>query len=141
MKMLNNQPAKWSEQTGLSSWKTVPDFIKNALITQGCTLLKHHRNRSELAHIRFQYLPLAYQQDLYYLQKWSCHEWGVSPSQIIFPSEGNCPLDVLSNGNMLSCLVKNAVAKFYGDSPDNSPVHPSPSTRRYMNDKTLPLAG
>ena len=140
MQMLNSQPAKRSDQPGLSSWKTVPDFIQKTLTAQGCTLLKYHRERPKLAHIRFQYMPFAYQGDLYYLQRWSHHEWGVSPSQIIFPSEGPCPLELLNNGNMLSSLVKTAVAKFYGDFPDNSPLHPFPSIRRYMNGEILPLA-
>ncbi len=141
MQSLHSQPVKQSNQPGLSSWKTVPDFIQQTLTVQGCTLLKYHRDRPKLAHIRFQYMPFAYQGELYYLQRWSHHEWGVSPSQIIFPAEGACSLAVLSNGNMLSSLVKQAVAQFYGDFPDNSPFHPSPSPRRYRNSKTLPLAG
>ncbi len=139
--MLDNQPVKWSAQPGPSTWKTVPDFIQKVLTAQGCTLLKYHLERPDLAHIRFQYLPFAYQSDLYYLQRWSRHEWGVSPSPIIFPSEGTCSMAALNNGNMLSSLVKHTVAKVYGDFPDNSPVHPSPSTERYMNGKPLPLAG
>lgn len=137
----SNEATKSSNQPGLMSWKTVPEFIQTALKTQGCTLLKHRRDYPRLKHIRFQYVPLSYQGDLYYLQKWSHHEWGVSPSQIIFPTEGTCPLQVLSNGSLLLALVKKAVASFYGDFPDDSPWQPSPSTRRYSNGDMLPLAG
>lgn len=141
MHALNSQLAQWSNQPGSISWKMVPDFIQTVLATEGCTLLKHRCERPLLAHIRFQYAPLFYQGGLYYLQRWSCREWGVSPSQIIFPAEGPCPLECLDKGSQLSLLVKKAVANFYGDFPDNSPLQPSPSTKRYPNGKMLPLAG
>lgn len=138
MQTLTHQPAKWPNQPGLISWQTVPDFIRKTLSAQGCTLLKYNRQRPKLAHIRFQYAPLAYQDELYYLQQWSHHEWGVTPSQIIFPSEGACPLAVLNSGGLLSSVVKKAVANFYGHFPDNSPFEPS--SKAYAS-KTLPLAG
>ena len=141
MDKLSNKPVRCSNQPGQISWKAVPDFIQKVLTTQGCTLLRHHRERPHLKHIRFQYVPLAYQGELYYLQRWSRDEWGVSPSQIIFPNEGSCPANMLSNGSMLSMLVKNAIATFYGHFPDNSPSHPPSSTRRYRDNETLPLAG
>ena len=140
MQMLSSQPVQRSNQPGPITWKAVPDFIQKALTSQGCTLLKYHRERPKLAHIRFQYVPLAYQGNLYYLQRWSRHEWGVSPSQIIFPAEGPCSLGDLSHGNLLSLIVKRAVASFYGQFPDDSPLQPSPSNRRQTG-KILPLAG
>ncbi|MEO0394627.1 MAG: hypothetical protein AAF243_01420 [Cyanobacteria bacterium P01_A01_bin.137] len=136
-----NKPTKWSNQPGSISWQTVPDFIQKTLSAQGCTLLKYHRERPQLAHIRFQYVSFAYQGDLYYLQRWSDHEWGVSPSQIIFPADGVCPLKTLSNGSLLSSLVKKSVARFFGHFPDNSPFQPSSSTSRHTQSKMLPLAG
>lgn len=141
MRSLNSQLPQRSNQTGPIAWNAVPDFIQKALTTEGCTLLKYQRERPKLVHIRFQYVPFAYQGDLYYLQRWSAHEWGVSPSQIIFPTEGPCSSEALNNGNLLSLVVKRAVAKFYGHFPDNSPLQPSPSTRRYTNGQMLPLAG
>ncbi|ESA32369.1 hypothetical protein N836_27650 [Leptolyngbya sp. Heron Island J] len=140
MQTLSSQPVQRSNQPGPITWKAVPDFIQRALTTEGCTLLKYQRKRPKLAHIRFQYVPLEYQGDLYYLQRWSHHEWGVSPSQIIFPTEGPCSLENLSNGNLLSLVVKRAVASFYGQFQDNSPLQPSPSNRRHAG-KSLPLAG
>lgn len=132
MQVLNSQLAKRSNQPDPIVWNTVPAFIKKALTTEGCILLKHRCDRPQLTpHIRFQYAPLAYQGQLYYLQRWSHHEWGVSPSQIIFPVENACSIAVLSNGSLLSLLVKKAVASFYGDFPDNSPLQPSPFTSRY----------
>ncbi|NEQ53664.1 MAG: hypothetical protein F6K11_26615 [Leptolyngbya sp. SIO3F4] len=141
MQKQSSHLVQWSSQPGPISWKTVPDFIQKVLTAEGCTLLKHYCQRPQLAHIRFQYLPLSYQGNLYYLQKWSCYEWGVSPSQLIFPAEGSCPFDVLSNGSLLSLVVKKAVSKFYGDSPDNSPLQPSPSTKRYTKNDVFPIAG
>ncbi|MBT9317663.1 hypothetical protein [Leptothoe spongobia] len=141
MQALNSQLAEWSSQPGPVSWEMVPDFIQKALTAEGCTLLKHRREHPLFAHIRFQYIPLAYQGDLYYLQRWSYHEWGVSPSQTIFSDEGSSSLNVLSNGSLLSLLVKKAVASFYGDLPDNSPLQSSSSAKRYTNGTMLPLAG
>ena len=141
MTALNNKSAKWSDQPGPISWKSVPDFIQHTLIDQDCSLLKHDREQPQLKHIRFQYTPLLYKDHLYYLQRWSDHEWGVSPSQIIFPTEGTCSFEVLSNGNLLSLLVKKAVTRFYGHFPDNSPLQPFSSTSQYTNGKMLPLAG
>lgn len=128
-------------QPGLMSWTTVPDFIQAALKTRGCTLLRHQRQRPQLKHIRFQYAPFAYQDNLYYLQKWSRDEWGVSPSQIIFPAEGACPFELLSNGSLLATVVKKAVAKFYGHFPDDFSLQLSSAGRRSINGQMLPLAG
>ena len=139
MNTLSNKSVRCSNQPGQMTWKAVPEFMQRVLITQGCTLLRHQQQRPQSKHIRFQYVPFSYQGDLYYLQRWSRDEWGVSPSQIIFPEGGSCSLAVLDNGSMLSLLVKNAIAKFYGHFPDNSPFQPPLSTRR--QDKVLPLAG
>ena len=141
MQTVDSQLSKWSSQPGPISWKTVPDFIQKTLTAEGCALLRHRYEHPLLAHIRFQYVPLAYQGDLYYLQRWSRHEWGVSPSQMIFPDEHTCPLEILNNGSLLSLLVKKAIACFYGDFPDNSPLQPSPSNRRHPSSVILPLAG
>lgn len=141
MDTLNNKPVRCSHQPGSISWKAVPDFIQKVLIDQGCILLNHRCERPQLTHIRFQYVPLSYQGVLYYLQRWSRDEWGVSPSPVIFPTEGPCSFNGLSNGSMLSLLVKQAVAKFYGHFPDNSPSEPPSSTRRYRKNNVLPLAG
>ncbi|MGD1855470.1 MAG: hypothetical protein ACFB2W_14595 [Leptolyngbyaceae cyanobacterium] len=138
---LDSPWAKRMPQPGLISWDAVPECIQKVLILEGCTLLKHRRERPLLAHIRFQYVPLAYQGDLYYLQRWSRHEWGVSPSQTIFPIEGGCPMVVLSRASLLSLQVKKAVAGFYGGSPDCSPLQLSSSTRRNTKDDMLPLVG
>lgn len=139
-KQAPKQACKSAYQTGLMPWTTVPDFIQTVLRTRGCTLLRHQCRRPHLKHIRFQYVPFAYQGDLYYLQKWSRDEWGVSPSQIIFPTEGACPFRLLNNGSLLSTVVKKAVAKFYGHFPDDFPLQPS-SSKRYTNAQVLPLAG
>ncbi|MEM7794761.1 MAG: hypothetical protein AAF579_09945 [Cyanobacteria bacterium P01_C01_bin.118] len=136
---IRSQPIRWSNQPGPIAWDTVPGFIQKVLITEGCTLLKHCRERPLLPHIRFQYVPLAYQGELYYLQRWSHHEWGVSPSQLIFPAEGACSMGVLSNGSLLSQLVKKAVVRFYGDFPGNSPFQAS--IKRYSSGNMLSLAG
>lgn len=139
MHALNSQPATGAKQPGPITWNTVPDFIQRALTTEGCTLLNHRRERPLAPHIRFQYAPLAYQGELYYLQRWSHHEWGVSPSQIIFPTEGPCSMTILNHSSLLSLLVKKAVANFYDDFPDNSPLRPS--HRRYGRGNRLLLAG
>lgn len=136
-----NQTPIAAHQPGLMLWTTVPDFIQTVLKTQGCTLLRHQCRRPQLKHIRFQYVPFAYQGDLYYLQRWSRDEWGVTPSQIIFPAEGSCPLALLSNGSLLATVVKKAVANFYGHFSDDFSLQSSSSSRRYTNGQMLPLAG
>ena len=141
METLSNNLVRCSNQPGQITWQAVPDFIQRVLTTQGCTLLRHRRERPQLSHIRFQYVPFAYQGNLYYLQRWSRDEWGVSPSQIIFPSEGPCPFALLDNGSLLSLLIKQAIANAHGHSPDNSPFQPPLSTRRPDNNNILPLAG
>lgn len=135
-----SQTPKPVHQPGLMPWTTVPDFIQTVLRTRGCTLLRHQYRRPQLKHIRFQYVPFSYQGDLYYLQRWSRDEWGVSPSQVIFPDEGACPLKLLSNGSLLTTVVKKAVAKFYGHFPDDFSLQPS-SSRQHTNGQMLPLAG
>lgn len=136
-----NQATQYLNQPGPMPWGCVPDFIQTVLKDQGCTLLRHRRQWPQLKHIRFQFAPLAYEGDLYFLQRWSQHEWGVTPSQIIFPMEGPCLPKLLSNGSLLSEAVKRAVAIAYGDFPSDSPFQPSPSTRRYTHIKRFPLAG
>ncbi|MEA5466747.1 hypothetical protein [Leptothoe sp. PORK10 BA2] len=138
MESVNNTPIKWSKHPGAIAWKSVPDFIQTVLITEGCTLLKQPREQPQIPHIRFQYVPMTYQGNLYYLQKWSHHEWGVLPSQLIFPALGTCPFEALNNGSLLSSLVKKAVAKFYGHSLDNSPFQAISS--RHNSEKILSLA-
>ena len=134
-----SQPTRWSSQPGPMTWNTVPDFIQRTLTTEGCTLINQRHRHPLVSHIRFQYVPLAYQGELYYLQRWSHHEWGVSPSQIIFPTESPCSMAILSHGSLLSLAVKKAVANFYDDFPDHSPRQSS--TKRYGQGKKLPLAG
>lgn len=140
MQALNNKATGYSHQSGPISWKTVPEFIQNALSTQGCTLLKHHRDHPHHKHIRFQYVPLSYQGCLYYLQKWSRDEWGVSPCQIIFPAEGACSFEALNDSSLLSSVVQNAVARFYGNFPEGSLLQPSLATQQYANGSPSPLA-
>ncbi|MEM1238754.1 MAG: hypothetical protein AAGI45_02830 [Cyanobacteria bacterium P01_H01_bin.26] len=141
MAIQNNKPARWSNQPGPIVWQVVPEFIQNTLRAQGCILLKHHHTWPVLKHIRFQYVPLSYRGCLYYLQRWSQHEWGVSPRQIIFPEDTVCTLETLSNGSLLSSRVKQAVAKSYGLCPDSLAVQLSFPTSRYTDDPMLSLAG
>ena len=140
MKKVDSKATGCSNQPGPISWQSVPEFIQKALAAQGCVLLRHRQQRPLLAHIRFQYTPFSYEGALYYLQCWSHDEWGVSPSPIIFPSEGSCSFDELNNGSLLSLTVKKAVAKSYGIFPDNSPSTPPSPTKQY-DDRLLPLAG
>ena len=126
MQSVTNTSAQWSKHSGPITWQSVPDFIQMALIAEGCTLLQPQRQQAQLPHLRFQYIPLSYQGNLYYLQKWSLHEWGVSPSQLIFPADGACPFAALTHGSLLSSRVKKAVANFYGHSPNHSPFHLPP---------------
>ena len=139
MERLKSQPATGANQLGLIDWSAVPGCIQGALTTAGAVLLNHRRERPLAPHIRFQYVPFAYSGDVYYLQRWSDREWGVSPSQIIFPTEGACSTSLLNNGSLLSLLIKKAVADFYGDFPDNSLLQPSP--RRYGDRGRFLLAG
>ncbi|MDA0674611.1 MAG: hypothetical protein O3C67_13025, partial [Cyanobacteria bacterium] len=69
-------------------WALVPDPIQTVLRDAGCLLLKHWSRRHHHAHVRFQYAPLVYQGDLFYLQRWATVEWNVAPSQLIFPHPG-----------------------------------------------------
>ncbi|MEM9265403.1 MAG: hypothetical protein AAGA46_07760 [Cyanobacteria bacterium P01_F01_bin.13] len=139
MKKLDNKPVIGAHQPGPISWKSVPKFIQTALIAQGCILLQHHRQHPQRKHIRFQYVPLFYKGHLYYLQRWSHDEWGVSPSQLLFPDGSPCLFELLNHGSLLSLIVKKAVAKFYGLFPDDFPSQPSSVAGR-DTDKMLPLA-
>ena len=106
-------------------WDLVPENIKAVLTKSGCLLLRHWTRRHHGAHIRFQYAPLAYQGDLYYLQRWAPVEWSVVPSQLIFPHEGWPATETTrSNGNLLSLKVRQAIADFY---PSNNPELPMSS--------------
>ncbi len=138
MKTLDKKLVIGFNQPGPISWKSVPDFIQNALIAQGCILLHHPCKQPQLKHIRFQYVPLFYKGHLYYLQRWSHDEWGVSPSEILFPEGAPCMVEVLDHGSLLSLLVKKAVAQSYGLLPNDSPSQPSAATGQCA-DKMLPL--
>lgn len=93
-------------------WNLVPHDIRTTLLESGCLLLKHWTRRHHDAHIRFQYAPLVYQGDLYYLQRWAPVEWSVVPSQLIFPHEGwPCYETTRSNGNLLSLKVRWAIVQ------------------------------
>lgn len=94
------------------SWQLAPELIKAALTAQGCSLLHHWKRRPHHLYVRFQYAPLVYQADLFYLQRWASAEWGVSPSQIIFPRKGwPCTEKALRNGSLLSQVVRDAVVR------------------------------
>ncbi|MEO0489942.1 MAG: hypothetical protein AAFZ49_10355 [Cyanobacteria bacterium J06659_2] len=97
---------------GPMSWEWVPQFIQDTLRAAGCIFFTAVNEINRLPHIRFQYAPLVFQGSLYYLQRWSIHEWGVSPSQVLFPESGGCPLTVLSAGGFLTQRVKAAVRQF-----------------------------
>lgn len=100
-------------------WELVPNPIRTVLLDAGCMLLKHWTRRSHNAHVRFQYAPMIYEGDLYYLQRWSRVEWGVSPSQLIFPHEGwPCTEKTRRDGSHLSLLVRREIANLYADSDD-----------------------
>ena len=94
------------------SWELVPELIKATLTAQGCSLLHHWKRRPHHLYVRFQYAPLVYQGDLFYLQRWAAAEWGISPSQIIFPRTGwPCTEKTLRNGSLLSQVVRDAVVR------------------------------
>ena len=95
-------------------WDLVPDQIKDVLTQVGCLPLKHWTRRHHNSHVRFQYAPLVYAGDLFYLQRWAPVEWSVSPSQLIFPHEGwPCTEQTRTNGNFLSLRVRRAIAEQY----------------------------
>ena len=94
------------------SWELAPELIKFDLRAKGCSLLHHWKRRPHHLYVRFQYAPLVYQGDLFYLQRWAPAEWGVSPSQIIFPRKGwPCTEKALRHGSLLSRVVRNAVVR------------------------------
>lgn len=106
---------------GLMSWAQVPQFIQAVLRAEGCTFFAPVNDINRLPHIRFQYAPLVFQGSLYYLQRWSIHEWGISPSQVLFPESGGCPLAVLSAGSFLAQRIKAAVRRFdQGANPEST---------------------
>ncbi|NER81037.1 MAG: hypothetical protein F6K42_16010 [Leptolyngbya sp. SIO1D8] len=95
-------------------WDLVPEKIKAVLLESECLLLKHWKRRHHDSHIRFQYAPLVYKDDLFYLQRWASIEWSVVPSQLIFPHEGwPCSESTRSNGSLLSLKVRQAIAELY----------------------------
>jgi len=95
-------------------WELVPDQIKNVLLDAGCLLLKHWTRRHHNSYVRFQYAPLVYAGELFYLQRWASVEWSVAPSQLIFPHEGwPCTETTRRNGSFLSVKVRCAIAKNY----------------------------
>lgn len=100
-------------------WELVPEAVKTVLVEQGCLLLRHWTRRHHGSHVRFQYAPLVYQGDLFYLQRWAPAEWSVVPSQLIFPHAGwPCSETARTHGNWLSLKVRQAIAYFYpGDAP------------------------
>lgn len=99
-------------------WELVPDQIKEVLLRAGCLPLKHWTRRHHHSHVRFQYAPLVYQGDLFYLQRWAPIEWAVSPSQAIFPHEGwPCTEKTRRKGSFLSLQIRYAIAEQYPE-PD-----------------------
>lgn len=98
-------------------WDLIPIQVKTVLLNEGCMLLKPWARRQHPAYIRFQYAPLVYVGDLFYLQRWSATEWQVSPSQMIFPYEGwPCSASTRRHGGHLSFLVRRAIAELFPDS-------------------------
>jgi len=97
-------------------WELVPTQIKSVLLNEGSTLLKHWTRRQHYSYVRFQYAPLVYKGDLFYLQRWSATEWHVSPSQLIFPHEGwPCTEQTRCNGGKWSFLVRRTIAELFPD--------------------------
>jgi hypothetical protein len=95
-------------------WELVPDQIKEVLTRAGCLPLRHWTRRHHNSHVRFQYAPLVYEGDLFYLQRWAPAEWNVSPSQLIFPHESwPCTEKTRTNGNFLAMNVRRAIANHY----------------------------
>jgi len=97
-------------------WELVPIEVKSVLLDEGSILLKHWTRRQHHAYVRFQYAPLTYKGDLFYLQRWSSTEWHVSPSQLIFPHEGwPCTEQTRRHAGKLSFLVRRAIAELIPD--------------------------
>ena len=95
-------------------WELVPEPIKSTLLDSGCLLLKHWTRRHHNSYVRFQYAPLVYEGDLFYLQRWAPVEWSVAPSQLIFPHDGwPCSENTRSHGSLLSLKVRQAIAELY----------------------------
>ena len=98
-------------------WELVPQEIKTVLLQEGCLLLKHWMRRHHATYVRFQYAPLVYKGDLFYLQRWALVEWNVVPSQLIFPREGwPCSENTRRKGSLLSLQIRLAIANLY---PEN----------------------
>jgi hypothetical protein len=103
-------------------WELVLPPIQAVLQDAGCLLLKHWTRRHHNGHVRFQYAPLVYEGDLFYLQRWATVEWSVSPSQLIFPHAGwPCTEITRTHGNYLSFLVRSAIARLYPDATVTAP--------------------
>ncbi|MEM6716664.1 MAG: hypothetical protein AAF827_16800 [Cyanobacteria bacterium P01_D01_bin.6] len=97
-------------------WQLIPTQLKAVLVNEGCMLLKHWERRQHYAYVRFQYAPLVYLGDLFYLQRWSATEWHVSPSQLIFPHDGwPCTEKTRQHGSHLSFLVRRKIAELFPD--------------------------
>lgn len=106
-------------------WELVPAPIKAVLLDAGCLLLKHWTRRHHNSYVRFQYAPFVYEGDLYYLQRWAAVEWGVVPSQLIFPHDGwPCSEQTRTHGSQLSVAVRQAIAQMY---PHQSAAAPTAS--------------
>jgi len=88
-------------------WELVPEPIKAVLRAEGCLFLEHWTRRHHGFHVRFQYAPLVYQGELFYLQRWAPVEWSLVPSQLIFPHEGwPCSEQTRRHGNRLFLQVR-----------------------------------
>jgi hypothetical protein len=95
-------------------WDLVLEPIKAALKAKGCLLLPHWERQSHRSYVRFQYAPLSYQGNLFYLQRWAPVEWAVVPSQLIFPRTGwHCSEQTRRHGSELSLLVRQVIAALY----------------------------
>ena len=95
-------------------WELVPDQIQEVLIRAGCLPIRHWSRRHHSSYVRFQYAPFVYEGDLFYLQRWAPVEWGVSPSQLIFPHESwPCTEKTRTNGNFLALKVRRTIAEHY----------------------------
>jgi hypothetical protein len=101
-------------------WKLVPADIVETLLREKCFLIKQWERKPHALHVRFQYAPLVFEGELFYLQRWAPVEWGVSPSAVIFPNE-KWPLTetTLQRGAYLSVLVRTVIARLYPNYPSS----------------------
>jgi hypothetical protein len=95
-------------------WKLVPSEIRLVLLQQGCFLIKQWDRKPHQVHVRFQYAPMVFDGELFYLQRWAPVEWSVSPSGVIFCRE-NWPVTeiTLRRGAYLANRVRQVVAQLY----------------------------